>query len=1284
MKKLICVFVLLTGWNVFGQVIPNKDKVKLLFTGGSPVTGLASKIERLTGNIISCGFMNTVSNGKDAALVKLDSNLNQIWFVQFDSLGLDEKFNDTYINPTNGDIYVTGFVKVASGNKNVVAAKYNSSGILQWRVYGAGNANLDDEGNSIAFDGTNVWITGYVSVTGKGKDLFVWKISGSTGTSLAQPRRNGTANGDDIGYKICISGTSAFVTGYTSNTSTNKDIYVACFNLSTAALTWSTSTNGSASGDDSGLDALYNLGDLYVCGYKNQSTTGDDYYFARINVSNGSIKYSDTYDAGWNGSDQATSMVSTKTGFYGVTGLATDGSSNNYYNTRMYDTSNVYWTHSQPINGSYTLMNPKISVDTIAWHFYCAGTYSNSTLDGLLYQLDPTGVKRWTQYHNGVNNAGDGFIDLVVDGLARIFVASPNETGTGTGIYDYKLIRYSQTPVYMPVNYNMASDTFSMAHLFYPNNGQIKDTSGTTVDAVLYYANFGSPRDYILQNKIAYCETKRDSFGLATRKDSLSRVDMIFDGANEFSEIFAIDYQNEAILNYFIADTIGITNIKGSSHLICPNIYPMIDLHYSSNEKGSKYYFVVKPTGDPNAIRLRFDGAVSTATVSNELVITSEFSTWKFKKPDIYYVSVPSWTNLTLSTTSVTGTNGWVNLGSDTYSINPGTYNTAWPLIIEIDMGKSSAITSASDNMTWSTYFGSTTTDVGWSVVNDNSNNIYIGGYTGAATFPTTPGAYQTVYATGDPNNGFITKFYPNRSMAWSTYYGGTDDEEVKALEFDNTNSRLYAVGYTFSTDFPLKNKSGATTSPSFHGSGNSADGFVVDLNPSNGQPSWSYLLGANGDDRAIDVKLDGSGNKYIACNAQTGITTINPGSAYMQSTYNGGFSDGMLYKFTSSDVTSWVTYYGGSNTDYLHSVGVDASNSVYLMGHTNSTNLSTLSSGQAGEIYQASNGGGFDWFFVKFNSSGQRLWATYYGGTGDEYATQERGITTIGNEAYFYGMTASSGLTTQQYASSTIQTFAGNNDTYILAINTNYNPIWATYLGGTDVDYAGGITKDGSGNIYVNGSSFSSNFPYSIPPTYYGQVFQGSTHGSATWIPEGGDAFVAAYSTARNLVWSTWVGGNGIFTPSGDDLAYGISVSSNNNLYITGGTSSRSPYYPSFNPGIPAYYSSPTTGFGSGDVIISEFNVASLPLVGINENKLQNNSYIVYPNPTQNFVYVLNTSPKSKIEVFDIKGSKIKFLNSNGGKEEINIENFTNGIYFIKITDKNGLYETHKIIKVE
>jgi hypothetical protein len=96
--------------------------------------------------------------------------------------------------------------------------------------------------------------------------------------------------------------------------------------------------------------------------------------------------------------------------------------------------------------------------------------------------------------------------------------------------------------------------------------------------------------------------------------------------------------------------------------------------------------------------------------------------------------------------------------------------------------------------------------------------------------------------------------------------------------------------------------------------------------------------------------------------------------------------------------------------------------------------------------------------------------------------------------------------------------------------------------LGGSNDDEAFGIAVDGSGNAYVAGDTFSTNFPTHLP------LFPLLNNGAS---PNGSDdAFVAELNpTATAFVYSTYLGG------SFSDFANGIAVDGSGNAYVTGET---------------------------------------------------------------------------------------------------------------------------------
>lgn len=85
-----------------------------------------------------------------------------------------------------------------------------------------------------------------------------------------------------------------------------------------------------------------------------------------------------------------------------------------------------------------------------------------------------------------------------------------------------------------------------------------------------------------------------------------------------------------------------------------------------------------------------------------------------------------------------------------------------------------------------------------------------------------------------------------------------------------------------------------------------------------------------------------------------------------------------MIVKFSPTEALLWATFYGGNKEEWAYSVTTDGSNNIFVSGETVSPNFPVYN---AGTFYQAALTGDEDVFILKFDASGSRLWATYYGG---------------------------------------------------------------------------------------------------------------------------------------------------------------------------------------------------------------------------------------------------------------------------------------------------------------
>ncbi len=274
----------------------------------------------------------------------------------------------------------------------------------------------------------------------------------------------------------------------------------------------------------------------------------------------------------------------------------------------------------------------------------------------------------------------------------------------------------------------------------------------------------------------------------------------------------------------------------------------------------------------------------------------------------------------------------------------------------------------------YSTFLGPDSTNQPNGIAVDGSGNAYITGKTSSTAFPTTPGAFQTVYGGGN-TNAYVTKLNATGSaLVYSTYLGGNGADVGYGIAVDGAGNALVA-GQTYSTNFPTTAGAFKSSAPSPAGSG---DAFVTKLNATGSALVYSTYLGGNSYDGANAIALDASGNAYI-----TGYTasTNFPTTTGAFRTTLAGFQSAVVTKLNATgSALLYSTYLGGSNTDFGLGIAVDSFGNAYVTGDNESTNFPTTT----GAFETSFNGGG-DAFLTKFNAAGSALLYSTYLGPVDE-----------------------------------------------------------------------------------------------------------------------------------------------------------------------------------------------------------------------------------------------------------------------------------------------------------
>jgi hypothetical protein len=234
-------------------------------------------------------------------------------------------------------------------------------------------------------------------------------------------------------------------------------------------------------------------------------------------------------------------------------------------------------------------------------------------------------------------------------------------------------------------------------------------------------------------------------------------------------------------------------------------------------------------------------------------------------------------------------------------------------------------------------------------------------------------------------------------------------------------------------------------------------------------------------------------------------------------------------------------TYLGSGACDDAMGIAVDDAGNAYVAGATYGSNFPVM------DPLQGTYGGGWiDGYIAKFDSTGDLVWATYLGGSGQE----QLGAVALdsSDNVYVAGSSTSANFPTVNALQSGN---AGKDDAVVAKISADGSSlIYSTYFGGSDNDGAGGgIAIDAFGNAYVVGATLSTDLPTTnaVQPSYAGGH---------------SDNFVIKLSsTGTSLIYGTYLGG------SGDEQAYDviggcegatrIAIDGSGNAYIAGSTTS-------------------------------------------------------------------------------------------------------------------------------
>jgi len=298
----------------------------------------------------------------------------------------------------------------------------------------------------------------------------------------------------------------------------------------------------------------------------------------------------------------------------------------------------------------------------------------------------------------------------------------------------------------------------------------------------------------------------------------------------------------------------------------------------------------------------------------------------------------------------------------------------------------------------------------------------------------------------------------------------------------------------------------------SYGGSATSSDYATIKYD-TNGNQLWleRYNGPASDYDDARALAVDGSGNVYV-----TG-----------RSVRSGTGADYATIKYDTDGNQIWVAFYNGPGMDIAKSIALDSSGNVYVTGSSFGSGTDT------------------DYATIKYDKDGNQIWVKRYHGPGNsEDSARVIAVDGTGN-VYVTGVSIGDGT---YYDYATIKYDPDGNQLWVKRYTSP----------GNESDGARDLALDGSGNVYVTGSSHRSGYLYDSATIKY------DPDGNELWVQRydgGGDAI--AVDGAGNVYIACGGGtikydtdGNQLWVASYYSGLNALALDGSGNVYVTGDSS--------------------------------------------------------------------------------------------------------------------------------
>ena len=287
-------------------------------------------------------------------------------------------------------------------------------------------------------------------------------------------------------------------------------------------------------------------------------------------------------------------------------------------------------------------------------------------------------------------------------------------------------------------------------------------------------------------------------------------------------------------------------------------------------------------------------------------------------------------------------------------------------------------------------------------------------------------------------------------------------------------------------------------------------------------------LSGVNDDDEGNSITTDNLGNVYTV-GRFSGSVDFDPGPSVSILTSTASWN-AFISKFDAAGNFVWAKKIDGGLCQAF-GVTIDNNGNIYVTGFFSGPNDFDPGPG----VFNLMDGGSFDGFVLKLDSSGDFVWAkNVVNGSGQDYSLSVN-VDSNGNVyttgRYRFTADFDPGPGTFNLSSNT-----GTYDVFISKLDSNGNFLWAKSAGGSEWDDGRSIVLDASGNCYITGY-FKNTVDFDPGP---GVV-------NLTSPSTGYDMYILKLDASGNFVWVKHISG------TGQENAESIYIDGSGNIFTTG-----------------------------------------------------------------------------------------------------------------------------------